>query len=392
MSDIPTSQHGDDADSPEAIAAVAARAGIQRIHMLAWRDLDDPDGGGSEVHASTVASHWAAAGLDVTMRTSAAPGQPDCVSRDGYRVVRRGGRYVSFPRTIASELLRRQGSRDAVVEIWNGVPFFSPVWAGRPRMTWIHHVHEDMWPQVLPFPLDRVGQVLERRLAPPFYRRTPIVTLSESSKDHIVDRMGLAAEQVRVVSPGIDPRFVPGSKSPHPVVLAVGRLMPPKAFPRLIRAMDEVRRSVPDAQLTIIGDGPERAALAAVIEAAKASSWCRLAGRVSEAELLSAYQQAWLVASVSTAEGWGMTLTEAAACATPAVATRIAGHRDAVDHELTGFLVTSDDDLIASLTRLLQDASLRERMGQAARARSADYAWARTARRTLEVLAGSSPC
>ena len=58
------------------LAAVAADAGMRRIHFVAWRDLDDPEAGGSELHAHKIASFWAAAGLDVTFRTSAVPSAP----------------------------------------------------------------------------------------------------------------------------------------------------------------------------------------------------------------------------------------------------------------------------------------------------------------------------
>src|SRR5438067_1240582 len=69
----------------EEIAAIASRARLHRIHILAWRDLDDPEAGGSELHASTIARLWAEAGLDVTMRSSAAAGHPAYARRDGYR-------------------------------------------------------------------------------------------------------------------------------------------------------------------------------------------------------------------------------------------------------------------------------------------------------------------
>jgi hypothetical protein len=99
-----------------------AAAGIRRVHVLAWRDLDDIDAGGSEVHADELMSRWASHGLDVLHRTSAAVGLPASDTRNGYAVVRRGSRYSVFPRTIASELTRRMGRFDALVEIWNGVP------------------------------------------------------------------------------------------------------------------------------------------------------------------------------------------------------------------------------------------------------------------------------
>src|ERR1700690_2884975 len=85
---------GDDAvvSDPEVLAAVAAEAGIRRIHIVAWRDLDDPEAGGSELHAHMIAASWAAAGLDVTFRTSAVPGAPVALTREGYRVLRQAGR------------------------------------------------------------------------------------------------------------------------------------------------------------------------------------------------------------------------------------------------------------------------------------------------------------
>ena len=97
--------------------------GVHRVHVLAWRDLDDPDAGGSEVHADHFMRRWAEAGLRVTHRTSFAPGLPASAHRNGYDVVRRGSRYSVFPRGIAWEA-SHPGTYDALVEIWNGVPFF----------------------------------------------------------------------------------------------------------------------------------------------------------------------------------------------------------------------------------------------------------------------------
>lgn len=374
--------------SSTKIGDLAAGAGIGRIHVLAWRDLDDVEAGGSELHASTVAARWAAAGIEVVMRTSHAAGSPPRAIRNGYEIVRYAGRYLIFPRAVAAELFGRHGRRDALVEIWNGVPFLSPLWARGHRATWLHHVHEDMWPMVLPPKLARAGQLLERRFAPPFYRRTPIVTLSESSRAHILDRLRLPADNVHVVPPGIDPGFSPGAEAPDPTVVAVGRLMPSKNFPALLDAMAAVRRKVPNARLRIIGEGYERPNLERRIAELGAAEWCTLEGRVAPEVLLEAYQSAWIVASTSRAEGWGMTLTEAAACATPAVATRIPGHTDAVVDNETGLLVDRNDELAPAMVRLLTDHDVRQRQAAAALTRSAQFSWDRTAFDTLAVLAG----
>src|SRR5271156_7056153 len=85
------------AGEAEVLASIAAEAGLRRIHFVAWRDLDDPEAGGSELHAHKIAARWAAAGLDITFRTSAVPGAPAALTREGYRVVRQSGRYAVFP-------------------------------------------------------------------------------------------------------------------------------------------------------------------------------------------------------------------------------------------------------------------------------------------------------
>src|SRR3954465_1501317 len=130
-----------DAAALAKIGDIAAAAGVRRIHVLAWRDLADVEAGGSELHAATVARLWARAGIEVTMRTSYAQGAPPESVRDGYRVIRRAGRYLVFPRAVASELTGRHGRRDGLVEIWNGMPWFTPLWARGPAVTWLHHVH-----------------------------------------------------------------------------------------------------------------------------------------------------------------------------------------------------------------------------------------------------------
>ena len=89
---------------------IAARADLRRVSVLAWRDLVDPEAGGSEVHASKVAALWSEAGVEVTMRTSHAPGYQTVSWRDGYRVIHKGGRYMVFPRAVQRDdgLARRQ--------------------------------------------------------------------------------------------------------------------------------------------------------------------------------------------------------------------------------------------------------------------------------------------
>jgi glycosyltransferase involved in cell wall biosynthesis len=374
-------------DQVRLLADIAADAGLRRVHLLAWRDLDDPEAGGSEVHAATVAGLWAEAGIEVTMRTSEAPGLPRTIERDGYRVVRRGGRYLVFPQAALAEMTGRAGPRDGLVEIWNGMPFLSPVWSRGPRAVWLHHVHAEMWQMTLPEPLATMGRLFERRVAPPFYRRTPVVTLAESSRRELVDELGFPEERVHVVAPGLDPRFGPGgTRSASPLVVAVGRLTPVKRFHLLIEALAEVKRDIPALEAVIVGEGYERPLLEARVSELGAAGWIQLPGRLDDADLVDLYRRAWLLAASSIREGWGMTITEAAACGTPAVATRISGHADALVDGVSGVLV-EPDRLAGALTHLLRDDAERLRLGKGAREHAEQLTWEATAIGTLRVLA-----
>jgi glycosyltransferase involved in cell wall biosynthesis len=375
----------------KAIAELAAQAGLSHVHMLAWRDLDDDEAGGSEVHAHSIAAIWAQSGLQVTMRTSFAVGQPTSAVRDGYTVSRKAGRYGVFPRSALAEVTGRLGPCDALVEIWNGMPFMSPLWWRKPRVIWLHHVHGPMWGMTLPGPVAKAGVLLEERIAPKFYRHQPIVTLSPSSYDELVDDLGFDPERVSVIPPGLNPFFTPGGeRSATPLAVAVGRLVPVKDFPRLVRVMAGVRERVPEAQLVIVGEGYERDTILDTIDAVGGRDWVRLAGRVTDEELRELYRSAWLATSVSVREGWGMTLTEAAACGTPTVATDISGHADAVARDRSGLLRSTDDELVEAITQVMTDDELRSRLQAGALARADELTWERTAQANFEVLAADA--
>lgn len=377
-------------ETVEKIGDLAASSGIRRVHALAWRDLDDVEAGGSEVHIAEIAKRWAAAGVEVTLRTSWAQGQPTEAMRDGYKVIRRAGRHMVFPRAAFAEMTGQTGPRDLLIEIWNGMPFLSPAWCWGPRIVFLHHVHAEMWNMVLGEKLGNLGQLFEAKVAPPLYRRTHIVTLSESSKREMVDDLGFRDDKVTVVHPGIDPRFSPTAdvaRSPEPLVVACGRLAPVKRYDMLVRAAAKAREQVPGLRLHIVGEGYERPLIEATIDEVGGADWVVLRGHLTDAEQLELYRQAWIIASASAREGWGMTLTEAAACGTPAVATRIAGHADAVVDGVSGVLADDEAGLAEAMVDVLGDPRRLDQLRQGALARAAALTWGQTAIQVMRVAA-----
>lgn len=363
--------------------------GIDRIDSFAWRDLADPDAGGSEVHADHVMARWAQAGLTLSHRTSS-DGKAETFTRNGYTVTRRGGRYSVFLSVVASRLLRRARRDVALVEIWNGVPWFSQLWGNKVRTTWLHHIHEDMWNESLPSVLAPIARWVEISVAPKFYRRTYIATLATTTRDELIAR-GYKANRVVVAEPGIDVRYCPrdNAKTPTPTLLAVGRLAPVKRFPLLLQIFAGVLQAVPDARLTIAGDGPDRELLLQEIERLHLTDSVTLAGRVTDEELLELYQSSWLLVSASHSEGWGMTITEAAACGTPCVVTANHGHCAAATHNVSGLIVDDDALMSGEIMRVLTDDALRDALTHGALTHAAKFHWDRTATILLQTLVNS---
>jgi glycosyltransferase involved in cell wall biosynthesis len=110
-------------------------------------------------------------------------------------------------------------------------------------------------------------------------------------------------------------------------------------------------------------------------------------GFVSEERKLELLRRSWIHVLTSPKEGWGISILEAAACATPTIASDAPGLRDAVRDGETGVLVPHDevDALADAVRQLVVDRPLRQRMGRAARRFAEGLSWDASAR-TLEAF------
>jgi glycosyltransferase involved in cell wall biosynthesis len=148
---------------------------------------------------------------------------------------------------------------------------------------------------------------------------------------------------------------------------AVGRLSPEKGFDLLIKAVDGLLKEGLDLELVIIGDGDEQSRLQDLIGQLGRGDRIRLPGY--RADLRELYEAMDVFALSSLREGLPNVLLEAMALETPVVATRIAGVPRLVADGVNGLLVEpgSVGALAEALSRLLADADLRWRLGQAGR-------------------------
>ncbi len=207
------------------------------------------------------------------------------------------------------------------------------------------------------------------------------IAASEAIAD-ILAADGIPRERITVVHDGIDVdrvTHIPAADLrrefwfPHgsPVLVNVGALVPHKGQKFLIEAMARVRRTVPDAQLVIFGDGELRPALEAQIRELGLDKHVVLAGFRDDVLALTKSADLFVMSSVT--EGLGSTLLDAMAMGLAIAGTRAGGIPEAVVDGTTGLLVPpgNSEALADAIVRLLGDAAARRRMGDAGRARVA---------------------
>jgi rhamnosyl/mannosyltransferase len=154
------------------------------------------------------------------------------------------------------------------------------------------------------------------------------------------------------------------------LILSVGRLVYYKGFEYLIRAMQQVR-----GRLIIIGDGPLRGKLEQLVAELGLGDKVVLAGEIQNANVTPYYHAADLfaLASIARSEAFGIVQIEAMAAGIPVVNTSLDSGVPFVSlHNQTGLTVAPEnpDALAAAINRLLDDQSLRESLGRAARLRA----------------------
>ena len=358
-----------------------------RLLMLNWRDTTNPEGGGSERYVESVATLLVSAGHDVTVFCAAHTNAPAGEVRDGVQFVRRGSKLGVYPQALWW-LARRRGSFDAVVDVQNGLPFFSRLVTRAPVVVLVHHVHREQWPVVYGPVRARIGWWIESRLAPRLYRRSQYVAVSEATRRELVS-LGVDEDRIAIVHNGNETPLEPlATADEHPRLTVLGRLVPHKRVEHALDVLAQLREGTPDLRLTVIGHGWWEEQLHAAAAARGVGDSVDFLGYVSDHDKHLALARSWVLLTPSLKEGWGLCIAEAASHGVPSVAYASAGGvAESIVHGQTGLLVGDELDAFVAATRLLlEDDALRQRLGAAARERAMQFAWTTTAEAFLTVL------
>ncbi len=353
---------------------------MSRPHLLVLneRDLDNPLAGGAEVHFVEIFSRLAARGFPVTLICSGFAGGAERTTMRGIDVLRVGNRYTFYAKGPAAyRRLEREVPGSAIlIEDLNKLPFYAPLYAKLPVLAIVHHLFGATAFRQANLPVATVTYLSELGI-PALYRQVPMVAVSPSTRDDLIAR-GIAPERITMIPNGLDHElYRPGAPATARTVLSLGRVEPYKRIDIAVAAMAKVVERVPDARLLIVGRGDALPGLQRQVAKLGLAHAVEFRGFVSEEEKVALYRNARVFVNPSEKEGWGLTILEANACGTPAVASDVPGLRDSVRHDHTGMLVPHGDVLAcaAALRRLLTDDVVYERLRAGALRWAAHYTW-----------------
>jgi glycosyltransferase involved in cell wall biosynthesis len=346
------------------------------VVFLSWRDTRNPEGGGAERYLEKMAAGLVERGCHVTIFCAAHAAAPPDEMVDGIRFVRRGSKMSVYPAGMAALRRGDLGPADVVVDVQNGLPFFSRLVTRAEVIVLVHHVHREQWPVVYPGLTGKVGWWIERRLAPRLYRRCQYVAVSRATRGELRE-LGVRGPRVAVVHNGTDPaRPVATPRSQTPMVAVVGRLVPHKQVEHAIDAVLALRPRFPGLRLHVVGSGWWEGRLHEYAARHGAQDCVVFEGHVEEQRKHEIYERAWVLALPSLKEGWGLVVGEAGMHGAPTVAYRSAGGtRESIDDGVSGVLVDTQAQFTEALGVLLADESWRSALAKGARDMSHQFTW-----------------
>jgi glycosyltransferase involved in cell wall biosynthesis len=365
------------------------------VLLLCWRDSGHPQGGGSEAYLQRIGAQLAASGVRVTLRTARYDRAPRRETVDGVEISRGGSPYTLYIWAGLAMVLARVGlgplrhaRPDVVIDTQNGIPFLARLAYGRRVVVLVHHCHREQWPVAGPV-LGRLGWLIESRLSPLLHRRHQYVTVSlPSARD--LTALGVAQERIAVVRNGVDdvPDTTPQTgRSATPRVAVLSRLVPHKQIEDALDAVAALRTRVPDLHLDVVGGGWWHEPLVNYAALLGISDAVTFHGHVDDAAKHAIVARAWVHVLPSRKEGWGLAVVEAAQHRVPTIGYASSGGlADSIVDGVTGLLVADRDELIERLAELLDDAELRNGLGDKAQARSGDFSWPQSAAAMRTVL------
>ncbi len=341
--------------------------------------------GGAEVFTHEVCSRLVKLGHKVTLFTSRYPGSKNEEIVDGVQIVRAGGKYTVYLQ--AKRYYKKRFSKenfDVVIDEINTVPFFAHKFTRNNEkvVALIHQTAKEYWFYETPLVVSFFGYHFFEKRWLKQYVNTPTVTVSNSTKQDLL-RYGF--KKVFIVHEGLnfEPLKEPSSKTRQSVIVYAGRLKRAKRPDHAVEAFKIVKKSIPEVELWLIGDGDFKSKLEKI-----GGEGVRFLGYLSSEERRKRIMESWVLVNPSVREGWGLNVVEAAALGVPTVAYNVAGLRDSVQDGKTGLLVVdgSIEALAEGLIRVIKDNAFKLELSKNALEYADGFSWDNPVTELLKIL------
>ncbi len=354
-----------------------------KILIINWQCIKNPFSGGAEVHLHEIFKRLASK-HEITLYCSMFDGAKSEEIVDGIKILRKGSRNL-FNFTV-KKIYKNVFSKenfDIVIDDINKIPFYTPRYVREPLLAISHHFFgKSIFLETNPIFASYV--YLSEKLVDYVYKNTPFAVVSQSTLDEFISR-GFDKNLFSIVPNAIDPSDFPlkvGTKYPYPVITYFGRLKKYKSVDHLFLAFSELIDKFPQAKLHIIGKGDFQSYLEKLAYKLNIIEKVKFFGFVDEETKKKELSLSHCVVNTSMKEGWGITNIEANACGTPVISANVPGLKDSVSDGQSGLLYEYGDitDLANTLTKVLSDNDLRQKLSIGAVEWAKTFSWDNSAK------------
>lgn len=366
------------------------------ILILNWKDIKNPHAGGAEIITFEFARRLVKDGHQVTFFSRSFSGAKKEEMIDGVNIVRRGNNITTyFHAFLFYRSLKKKP--DKVIDMVNTLCWQTPLYVPREkRVVYVNQLAREVFFFELPIFFAFPSFLLER-FEYLSYKNTKCLCYSKSTKEDLIS-IGLKERNIYTFPLGLDhDRYKKGKKkASSPLFIFISRLVKMKRGDLCIRAIGKLVDRYPDAKLAIVGNGPDETRLEELVKKLNLSKNIFFVNKDNffidkntKDIKVKLMQEAWALVLPSVKEGWGMVVTEAAACGTPSIVTDVTGLRDSVVKNSTGLVISknpSSSELFLAMKSLIEDKKLLKTLSSNAEKRSKEFNWDDSYRKFKEIL------
>ena len=315
-------------------------------------------------------------------------GAPQVLAKD-YRIHAILSGVLKLPLSNSASI-----SRD--VDLFHATDHHIPLIRGTPTVATIMDLIPVLHPEWIKQDLKRLKSWL---FTTSIHRADHIITISEYSKQDMVQHLGIEPERISVTPLGVDPIYFERIDAPQRdavldkhglkpgFFLFVGTLQPRKNLPRVLEAFQQLPEAVrKEHPLVIVGrDGWSNEALLPQLEALQARGEGRWLSYLPQSEVLALLQSAGALVFASLYEGFGLPVIEAFAAQCPVIASNTTSLPEVTGDAAWSVDPSSAESISTAMLDVLRQSDEREEKIQRGLARARQYSWQACARETLAV-------